>query len=249
MNPSFLAKTEEYKNQDSSLGEPLIKFEQVTKVYPPDTVALEGVDLTVHPSEFVCLVGKSGAGKTTLLKLLLAEEEPTVGRVFFEGRDIQEFKKNNKISDYRQKMGVVFQDYKLLETKTIYENVAYIMEVIGAPDEIIEKNVKEALRIVGIEHLANQFPEQISDGEKQRAAIARALIHRPRVILADEPTGNLDPYHTRDVIRLLAKINQYGTTIILATHSKEIISILGKRVVTLEDGRIIRDDKRGRFVI
>jgi len=194
------------------------------------------------------LVGKSGAGKTTLLELLLAEEEPTQGRIFFDNQDIHKIKKS-KLPFLRRKIGAVFQDYKLLRFKTAYENVAYALEAIGATDEEIRRDVSEVLEIVGLSERFRNFPVELSGGEKQRIAIARALVHRPEVILADEPTGNLDPYHTAGIMRLLLGINELGTTIILATHNKEVINKLGKRVITLEDGKIIRDEEKGRFIL
>ena len=226
----------------------MIRFQNVTKIYPPNTIALQDVCFEIKPKEFVCLVGKSGAGKTTLLKLLLAEERPTSGRIFFDNQDIQKMKLKY-LPELRKEIGAVFQDYKLLASKTAYENVAYAMEVVGASDSEIIRDVVEVLDIVGLTKKAHNFPAQLSGGERQRVAIARALIHRPEVILADEPTGNLDPYHTLDIIRLLLKINEFGTTIILSTHNKEIINSLGKRAITLQEGKIIRDDKIGRFIL
>lgn len=225
----------------------MIKFQNITKIYSPNTIALDDISFEVKPKEFICLVGKSGAGKTTLLKLLLAEEKPTQGRIFFDEQDVYRIRPED-LPWLRRKIGAVFQDYKLLPLKTVYENVAYAMEVVGASDEEISRDVTEVLEIVGLTDRNNNFPAQLSGGEKQRVAIARALIHRPKVILADEPTGNLDPYHTLDIIRLLLKINELGTTVILATHNKEIINSLGKRVVTLQEGKLIRDEAEGRFV-
>jgi cell division transport system ATP-binding protein len=226
----------------------VISFQHVTKIYPRSTIAVEDVSFDVKEKEFVSIVGKSGAGKTTLLKLLLAEEKPTQGKIFFDGKNITEIKPGN-LPGFRREIGAVFQDYKLLPSKTTYENVAYALEVIGASDREIVRDVPKVLEIVGLTEKANNFPQELSGGEKQRAAIARALIHRPEVILADEPTGNLDPYHGLDIIRLLLKIHEMGTTIILATHNREIIKSLGKRVVTLENGRVIRDEEKGRFIL
>ena len=225
-----------------------IAFERVSKVYPPGSVALEDISFSIEQGEFVSVVGKSGAGKTTLLKLLLAEEKSSSGRVLVDGKNITEIS-SSRMPDFRRKIGMVFQDYKLLPHKTAYENIAYVMEVMGAEEEEIVRDVTEVLRIVGLSDRADHFPDQLSGGEKQRVAIARALIHRPGVIVADEPTGNLDPYNTRDIIHLLSKINELGTTIILATHNKEVINRLGKRVLTLDQGRLIRDEQKGRFVI
>jgi len=226
----------------------MIKFQNITKIYEPDTVALEDVSFEINEKEFVSIAGRSGAGKTTLLKLLLAEEEPTKGRVFLGNLDVHKIKKGD-LPKFRRKIGVVFQDYKLLPSKTTYENIAYVLEVIGATDEEISQRVPEVLEIVGLFDRVKNFPAELSQGERQRAAIARALIHRPDVILADEPTGNLDPYNTSEIVRLLLKINELGTTIVLATHNKEIINSLGKRVITLEEGRVIRDEEKGRFIL
>jgi len=226
----------------------VIKFQNITKTYKPNIKALDDVTFEVEAKEFVCLVGRSGAGKTTLLKLLMAEECPTSGRVFFKNQDVNKIKQQ-ELPLLRRKIGAIFQDYRLLPFKTVFENIAYALEVIGASDVEIKRDVADVLTIVGLSNRANNFPAQLSGGEKQRVAIARALIHRPEVILADEPTGNLDPYHTSDIIKLLLKINEFGTTVILATHNKEIINSLGKRVITLEAGKLIRDEEKGRFVI
>jgi len=232
----------------------MIKFQNITKIYPSHkpglkpTIALADVSFEVKSKDFISIVGKSGAGKTTLLKLLLAEEKPTKGTVFFKEQDVHSIEPE-ELPYLRRKIGVVFQDYKLLSSKTTYENVAYVMEVIGASDKEIKKAVPTILEIVGLGDRANNFPNQLSGGERQRAAIARALTHRPEVILADEPTGNLDPYHTLDIIELLLKINRMGTTVILSTHNKATINKLGKRVITLENGKIIRDEKKGRFIL
>lgn len=226
----------------------MIKFQNVSKIYSQKTTALDNVSFEVKEKEFVSIVGKSGSGKTTLFKLILAEEKPSNGRIFFDSREVQKIK-TKELPELRRKIGAVFQDYKLLHSKTVYENIAYAMEVIGASDEEIKKDVAEVLEIVGLTNRTNNFPVELSGGEKQRVAIARALIHRPAVILADEPTGNLDPYNTLDIIRLLLKINEVGTTVVLATHNKDIINSLDKRVITLQDGKIIRDEEKGRFIL
>ena len=233
----------------------MIKFNKVSKIYPGRgplnnkmIKALADVSFQVNSKEFVSIVGRSGAGKTTLLKLILGEEKPSSGEIFFEDQNIAEIKPCD-LPYLRRKIGAIFQDYKLFPTKTIYENVAYVLEVMGATDKEIEYNVQEVLDIVELNERAENFPAELSGGEHQRAAIARALIHRPEVILADEPTGNLDPYHTQDILRLLCKIHEMGTTVILATHNKEIINSLQRRVVTLEDGRVIRDEAKGRFIL
>ncbi len=231
----------------------MISFENVAKIYPSHcggspTVALDNVSFRVNGKEFVSIVGKSGAGKTTLLKMITAEEEPTEGRIFFDGQNVSKIRKN-KLFELRRRIGAAFQDYKLLSSKTAYENVAYVMEVMGKEDEEIVRDVSKVLNIVGLSKCSHNFPNELSGGERQRLAIARALIHRPEVILADEPTGNLDPYNTLEIIRLLVKIYELGTTVILATHDKELINILKKRVITLDEGRIVRDEEKGKFAL
>ncbi len=233
----------------------MIKFENVTKRYPEDddsriepSLALDNISFKVNEKEFVSIVGKSGAGKTTLLKLLIAQEKPTSGKVFFEEKDVHKLEPG-ELPELRRKIGSVFQDYKLIFSKTVYENVAYVMEVIGSSDKEIKRDVPRVLEIVGLRDKLNNLPAELSGGEKQRVAIARALIHRPKVILADEPTGNLDPYHTFEIIQLLLKINDIGTTVVLSTHNKEIINDLDKRVVTLDNGKLIRDEEKGRFTL
>ena len=232
----------------------MIKFDKVTKIYCPHLngnekiTALEEISLEIKPKELVSITGRSGAGKTTLLKLLLAEERPNEGQIFFQGQDVCEIK-SNQLSYLRRQIGAVFQDCKLFPSKTVFENIAYVMEVIGAGREEIERDVPKVLEIVGLTERANHFPKELSGGEAQRAAIARALIHRPEVILADEPTGNLDPYNTLDIIHLLLKINEMGTTVILATHNRETINSIGKRVISLDRGKIIRDEEEGRFIL
>jgi len=226
----------------------MVIFENISKIYYPNTIALDNVSFEIKEKEFISIVGKSGAGKTTLLKLLLVEEKPTEGKIFFNNQDLSLIKAKD-LPFLRRKIGAVFQDYKLLPSKTAYENVAYAMEVIGASDFEISRDVPEVLKIVGLTDRVNNFPAELSGGERQRVAIARALIHRPEIILADEPTGNLDPYNTLEIIRLLLKINELGTTVVLATHNRDIINRLEKRVITLENGRVMRDEEAGRFIL
>lgn len=226
----------------------MISYRNVTKIYSGKNVALNDVSFDITKGEFVSLVGKSGAGKTTLLKLLLAEERPTEGQVIFDELTVHTLRSSHLLQ-LRRNIGMVFQDYKLLNSKTAYENVAYVMEVLGLGEAMIARDVKEVLEIVGLSDRAGHYPEQLSGGEKQRVAIARALIHRPRVIVADEPTGNLDPYHARDIVRLLLKINELGTTVLLATHNKEIVNRIGRRVLTLDNGKLIRDEEEGKFIV
>ena len=230
----------------------MIEFQNVTKIFETKSkqkiYALKNISFKIEKGEFVLIVGKSGAGKTTLLKLIFAEEKPTEGKVFFEGKEVNRMK-NKEISKLRREIGFVFQDYKLLPTKTAYENLAFVMEVIGFSDEEIRKDVPKVLDIVGLREKANNFPSEMSAGEKQRLSIARALISRPRVILADEPTGNLDPYNTLDILKIFQKIHEMGTTVLFATHDKNIVNILGKRVITLERGEIVRDERKGKFIL
>jgi len=226
----------------------MIFFDRVSKVYPDGTAALEDTTLTIEPEEFVSIVGQSGAGKTTLLKLLLAEEQPTEGDVFYESTRVHDLSKA-ELNDFRRRIGMVFQDYRLIPHKTVYENIAFTMEASGRTDDEIENDVPYVLELVDLDDRAHNFPRELSGGEKQRVAIARALVNQPDILIADEPTGNLDPVNTDDVIKILKKVNELGTTVILTTHNKGVIDQLGKRVVVMEKGRIIRDDKRGKYFI
>jgi cell division transport system ATP-binding protein len=226
----------------------MIKLDKITKIYNDGTKVLEDVSFEVKKGEFVSFVGKSGAGKTTLIRMILGLEVPTKGDVFFN--DINITKANSlQIQEIRRKVGGIHQDYKLLPKKTVYENVAYILQVEGKENKEINEKVPKILEIIGLKDKENNFPDQLSGGEQQRLAIARALVNNPEVIIADEPTGNLDPYNSYEVISLLQKINKSGKTVILATHDREIINKLGKRVITLEQGKIIRDEAEGRFII
>jgi cell division transport system ATP-binding protein len=226
----------------------MIYFDKVSKIYSDDFVALEDVNLTVEPGEFISIVGHSGAGKTTLLKLLLAEETPTQGSVFFESTDINSLS-FKEISKFRRKVGTIFQDFKLLPNKTAYENLSFAMEVAGRNDADIASDVPHALELVDLGHKMWNFPHELSGGERQRVAIARAIINQPDVIIADEPTGNLDPINTHDIVQILKKINDMGTTVLLTTHNKGVIDSLGKRVVTMDKGKIVRDDEHGHYAL
>jgi cell division transport system ATP-binding protein len=224
----------------------MIYFDKVSKTYEDGTVALDSVDIKIEPNEFVTIVGHSGAGKTTLLKMLLAEESPTSGSVFYESEDIHSLR-SGQITNLRKKIGSIFQDYRLIPNKTVYENVSFAMEVAGREDEDIESDVPHALKLVGLEDRMNSFPDELSGGEKQRVAIARAIVNQPDVLIADEPTGHLDPINTFDIVQILKKINDLGTTVILTTHNRGVVDELKKRVITLENGRIVRDDSEGLY--
>lgn len=226
----------------------MIYFDKVSKIYNDSSVALEDVTFSVEPQEFVSVVGHSGAGKTTLIKLLLAEDRPSDGKVFFGSTDIHSISKSD-IPHYRRKIGVVFQDFRLLPDKNVFENIAFSMEAAGRTDEEIESDVPHVLDLVDLTKKVWSFPGELSGGEKQRVAIARAIVNQPDIIIADEPTGNLDPINTFDIVQILKKINDLGTTVILTTHNKGVIDSLGKRVITMEEGKIIRDDKEGRYII
>ena len=225
----------------------MINFKKVSKLYN-GCEAVKDIDFNVKPKEFVSLVGRSGAGKTTLLKLLLLEEQPTEGEILVDGMDIRDLKEKD-VPGYRRKIGSIFQDFKLLPNKTAYENIAFAMEAGGKSVEEIAEDVPQILSLVELTDKADNFPAQMSGGEKQRVAIGRALVHKPDILMADEPTGNLDPLHTWDIIRLLCRINELGTTVLLATHDREIINALARRVISLDKGRLIRDELKGRYIV
>lgn len=225
----------------------LISFKDISKAYNNNLV-LDSIDFSVEAGEFVSLVGKSGVGKTTLLKLIIAEEQPSSGRVIFDGQEVNKLK-GSQLSLIRRRVGTVFQDFKLFADRTVFENVSFPLEVLNQPDDIIKDHVSEVLKLVGLESQRNQLPVCLSAGEKQRAAIARALIHGPDIIIADEPTGNLDPINTWDIIKLLLRINELGTAIILTSHNKDVINKIGKRVISLENGKVIRDELNGQYII
>lgn len=226
----------------------MIHFDKVTKVYTDNSVALEEVSFSIEPKEFVSIVGHSGAGKTTLLKMFLGEENPSKGKVYFESMDLSSLTKD-QVNEFRRKVGVVFQDFRLIPNKNVYENIAFAMEAAGRTDEEIEADVPHVLELVDLSKKIWNFPHELSGGEKQRVSIARAIVNQPDVIIADEPTGNLDPLNTYDIVQILKKINDLGTTVILTTHNKGVIDSLKKRVITMENGKIIRDDKEGKYVI
>ncbi|MEZ4195368.1 MAG: cell division ATP-binding protein FtsE [Candidatus Paceibacterota bacterium] len=227
----------------------MIYFDNVSKLYNDGrSAALQEVTFQVAPKEFVSIVGHSGAGKTTLLKMIIAEDRPTDGQVFFESIDIHQIPRT-RLPHYRRKIGTVFQDFKLLPNKTAYENIAFAMEANGRTDDEIAENVPQALSLVDLSDKAWNYPGELSGGEKQRVAIARAIVNQPDIIVADEPTGNLDPIATYEVVQILRKINDLGTTVIMTTHNKGVIDELGRRVITMDEGRIVRDDSSGKYVL
>jgi len=226
----------------------MIYFDKVSKIYSDDCVALEDVSLTIEPKEFVAIVGHSGAGKSTLIKMILAEEKPTKGKIFYESAEVHKLK-GKEITALRRKIGTVFQDFRLLPNKTVYENIAFAMEAAGRTDEEIEADVPHVLELVDISKKIYSFPGELSGGEKQRVAIARAIVNQPDVIIADEPTGNLDPANTHEIIQILKKINDLGTTVIITTHNRGVVESLGGRVISMQNGKIVRDDKHGKFVL
>ena len=238
------------KNQHQTLRVSffMIHFKNVSKIYPPNVVGVEHVNLHIQPGEFVSIVGQSGTGKSTLAKLLFAEEKPTRGVIEIGGWDI------TKISDrdvplLRRQIGVVFQDFKLLPKKTVYENIAFALQVAGTPSARVREVVPRVLSVVGLDEKDHRYPLQLSGGEQQRVAIGRALVHQPKILVADEPTGNLDAINSRDILELLRKINEFGTTVVLVTHDREMVNRIRRRVITLQDGKIASDVEEGRYRI
>lgn len=228
--------------------ESIIHFKNVSKIYHPHSVGVQGINLRIRPGEFVSIVGASGMGKTTLVKLLIAEERPTHGSIAIGGWDISRIKSGD-IPALRRQIGVVFQDFKLLPQKTVFENVAFALEVCGASNAKINQIVPQVLRIVGVEGKSDRYPRQLSGGEQQRVVVARSLVHRPKILVADEPTGNLDTLNTKEIISLLTKINEFGTTVLLVTHNREVVNSLKRRVLTIDQGQIVGDHEEGKYVI
>lgn len=226
----------------------MIRFNQVSKIYNSRTKALDNISFRIKRGEFVILVGPSGAGKSTITRLLNCHEKSTNGIITIGGYDICKLR-SSEIPYFRRKIGVVFQDFKLLPKKTVKENVAFALEVCAEPEKEIKKRVDIVLKLVGLEEKANNFIEELSGGEKQRVSIARALIHNPKLLIADEPTGNLDPKTSQEIIDLLLRINETGTIVILATHDKDVVNNLKKRVITLNEGKIVQDEEEGRYNI
>jgi cell division transport system ATP-binding protein len=236
-----------HRGGDRSEGKvALITLEDVSKRYPNGTYALRDIDLHIAAGDFVFIVGSSGAGKSTLNRLLIREELPTSGRVIVDGQDVARLGRS-KVPLLRRKVGVVFQDFKLLPTKTVYENVAFALIVTGHDGRAVREQTERALSLVGLLPRRHHFPRELSGGEQQRTAIARALAMRPKVLVADEPTGNLDPVTTWEIIKLLVRVNELGTTLLVATHNSEIVNALRRRVVHLDHGRVIRDEREGLY--
>ena len=224
----------------------MITLDDVSKRYPNGTYALRDVDLSIEAGDFVFLVGSSGAGKSTLIRLLIREETATTGRVVVDGQDVSRLPRG-QVSKLRRKVGVVFQDFKLLPTKTVAENVAFALIVTGHGGPIVREETERVLSLVGLAQRRDHFPDQLSGGEQQRTAIARALVNRPRILIADEPTGNLDPVTSWEIIKLLTRVNELGTTLVMATHNAEIVNALRRRVIHLDHGRVVRDEREGLY--
>ncbi|MCK5510360.1 cell division ATP-binding protein FtsE [Candidatus Parcubacteria bacterium] len=226
----------------------MIRFHNVSKIYNKSGKALNKINLHIKPGEFVSIVGQSGTGKTTLVKTMIGEEQVDEGKIIVGGWDITDINQR-EIPVLRRQIGVIFQDFKLLHKKTLFENVAFAMQVCGGRPGKIKKIVPHVMKIVGLEKKIKNYPQEVSGGEQQRAAIARALIHRPKILLADEPTGNLDSLNANEIIDLLLRINKFGTTVILVTHNREIVNNLKRRVITIDDGTIISDQAIGKYIL
>ena len=227
---------------------PIIAMDHISKQYSTGVEALSDVSIRIHKGEFVFVVGKSGSGKSTFIKLLLKELNPTEGRIFVGGRQVTNLKRK-QVSLYRRKIGVVFQDFRLLKNKTVFENVAFAQEIIGMTKRDIARNVPIMLEMVGLKWKEKMYPHELSGGEQQRVAIARALINQPTILLADEPTGNLDPKTAWDIMMLLEEVNKMGTTVVVVTHNNDVVDVMQKRVINLEDGVLVRDEKKGGYQV
>lgn len=224
----------------------MLIMNDVSKVYPGGSVALQDVNVHIEPGEFVFVVGPSGAGKSTFIKMLFREVLPTTGSIFVNGMDILALSPK-EIPFMRRQLGIIFQDYRLLPDRTVFENVAFAMQVIEAPHRKIRRQVNNVLDLVGLRHRSNAYPNELSGGEQQRIAIARAIVNDPVFVIADEPTGNLDPETSWDIMEIFKEINSAGTTIVMATHDKDVVDAMGKRVIAIEHGRIVRDEKEGAY--
>ncbi len=227
---------------------PIIAMDHISKQYSTGVEALSDVSIRIHKGEFVFVVGKSGSGKSTFIKLLLKELNPTEGRIFVGGRQVTNLNRK-QVSLYRRKIGVVFQDFRLLKNKTVFENVAFAQEIIGMTKRDIARNVPIMLEMVGLKGKEKMYPHELSGGEQQRVAIARALINQPTILLADEPTGNLDPKTAWDIMMLLEEVNKMGTTVVVVTHNNDVVDVMQKRVINLEDGVLVRDEKKGGYQV
>ncbi len=225
---------------------PVISFQHVWKRYPNGTEALKDIELIVPEGDFVFLVGPSGAGKSSMIRLLIREEKPTKGKIFVNGAELSRMKRRH-LPYYRRRIGLVFQDFKLLPRMTVYENVAFALRVLGESRKVIDLRVEEALDTVGLAQKQLKYPRELSGGEQQRVAIARALVHVPKLMIADEPTGNLDPATAWEIMQLFLRINAAGATVVMATHNREIVDLLRRRVVAIEGGQVVRDDRAGRY--
>ena len=226
----------------------MIKVNNLSKTYTPHIHALRDLDFHIKPGEFVSVVGQSGSGKSTLIRMIIAEEKPTEGSVYFDGVSLDMISRR-KLPYHRRRIGTIFQDFKLLPKKTVFENIAFAMEACGFANDEIDKTVKQMIALVGLKGKENRYPHQLSGGEQQRVAIARSLVHKPKLLVADEPTGNLDSINTREIIDLLKKINDLGTTIVLVTHNRDVVNSLKSRVLTLENGALISDQAQGRYLL
>jgi len=226
----------------------VIEFQNIAKVFPGKVEVLNDISFNIGIGEFICIVGSSGAGKSTLVKLLTLEERPTKGKIIVAGRDIGKLKKK-ELPFYRRKVGVIFQDFKLLPKKTVFENIAFALEVSDASNQEIQEKVPKIIELVGLTSRTKAFSEELSGGEKQRVSIARALVHNPKLLIADEPTGNLDPVSTWEIIELLFKINKQGTIVLLATHDKEVVDSIERRVIMIKNGRIVSDQEKGKYIL
>ena len=224
----------------------MLKMTDVSKVYPGGSVALQNVDIHIEPGEFVFVVGPSGAGKSTFIKMLFKEVLPTTGKIYVDGVDVLALT-DKEVPFLRRQLGIIFQDYRLLPDRTVYDNVAFAMQVIEAPPVKTRRRVITVLELVGLKNRANAYPAELSGGEQQRIAIARAIVNDPIMVIADEPTGNLDPETSKDIMRIFTGINESGTTIVMATHDKDIVDAMGKRVIAIENGVIVRDDAKGVY--
>lgn len=224
----------------------MLEMRHAGKVYPGGAVALEDINVHISPGEFVFLVGPSGAGKSTFIRLISREIEPTFGQILVDGVDVMKLKRGD-IPYLRRQLGIVFQDFRLLNDRTAYENVAFAMQVIEAPSHKIRQRVNEVLDLVGLKGRGNNYPGEMSGGEQQRVAIARAIVNDPLLVIADEPTGNLDPETSKEIMEIFSEINSRGTTIIMATHDKTMVDYMQKRVIALENGRLVRDDRKGVY--